>query len=107
MPLAPRTIGQRTRTKRTPERRKNANARGYTYRWEKASRAWLIEQFSMGNVRCALCGKVLDGSRSDIHVDHKVDHKGDMQAFWDEANWQACHARCHSAKTARENGFGR
>lgn len=57
----------------------------------------------MGNVYCGECGKVLDGARKDIHVDHKVDHKGDMEAFWRQEGWQALHAACHSAKTAREN----
>jgi len=62
-----------------------------------------MQQFAIGNVRCAECGMLLEGDRSHIHGDHKRDHKGDMEAFWDEHNWQAVHAACHSRKTMREN----
>lgn len=103
MPTAPRTL--RPRTKRL-ERRPNSHQRGYTHRWEEASYAWLMEQFSMGNVYCAECGGLLDGSRRDIHVDHIIDHKGNEQLMWDQNNWQALHAACHSRKTARENRRG-
>jgi 5-methylcytosine-specific restriction protein A len=102
MPTAPKVLRHR-RTKRAPERRKNSHQRGYTHRWEKASAAWLQEHFAMGHVYCAGCGGLLDGNRKDIHVDHKVDHKGDMEAFWDQSLWQAMHAACHSRKTMREN----
>jgi len=107
MPTAPRSISHRNR-QRQPERRKNANARGYTYEWELASAAWLTEQFSMGNATCSWCGRLLSGARSDIVVDHIIDHKGNMELFWDQSNWQSlCRKPCHSQKTARENGFGR
>lgn len=66
---------------------------------------WLQEQFAKGNVTCGECGKLLDGASKDIHVDHIVDHKGDCELMWDESNLQALHQRCHSVKTARENGF--
>lgn len=106
MPTAPKTLRLR-RTVRTPERRANSHQRGYTHKWEQAAAAWLAQQFAMGNVTCAECGALLDGKRSEIHVDHKVDHKGDAEVFWNEDGWQALHARCHSVKTARENGFRR
>lgn len=101
MPQAPKVL--RPKRPKRPERRPNSHRRGYTRNWEKASRAWLNEQFQQGNVRCAWCGGLLMGDRSEIHVDHKVDHKGDMDIFWDRDNWQALHARCHSVKTMREN----
>ena len=104
MPTAPKMIRTYRPIKRQ-ERRPNSHQRGYTHHWEKAARAWLHHQFAMGHVHCAECGKLLDGSRKDIHVDHIIDHKGDMDRFWDDSNWQALHAACHSIKTARENGF--
>ena len=40
-------------------------------------------------------------------VDHIIPHKGDMDIFWDEDNWQPLCKRCHDQKTATENGgFG-
>lgn len=29
-------------------------------------------------------------------VNHKTAHKGDVQLFWDEDNWQALCAECHN-----------
>lgn len=102
MPKAPRVL--RPRKAKRVERRPNSHQRGYTHKWEKASRAWLEEQFAQGNIYCGECGKVLSGSRSDIVVDHIVDHKGDMDKFWDQDNWQALHRKpCHSRKTMRQN----
>lgn len=40
-------------------------------------------------------------------VDHIIPHKGDRGLFWDRKNWQSLCHRCHSIKTAREDGgFG-
>ena len=101
MPRAPRLI----RSKRTPRRehRPNSSQRGYTQAWREASAAWLRQQFSSGNVRCAGCGRVLDGARRDIHVDHIVPHRGDETLFWAQSNWQAMHAACHGRKTVLES----
>jgi 5-methylcytosine-specific restriction protein A len=105
MPIAPKTL--RTRRAKQVERRPNSHQRGYTPAWERASAAWLKQQFSMGNVRCAMCGKVMDRERKDIVVDHIIDHKGNDDLFWNENNWQMlCRKPCHSRKTARENRFG-
>ena len=35
-------------------------------------------------------------------VDHIIPHRGDMQLFWDVANWQGLCKSCHSKKTAQE-----
>jgi 5-methylcytosine-specific restriction enzyme A len=40
-------------------------------------------------------------------VDHKVPHKGDLDLFWDEDNWQSLCEHDHNVKTAKEEGgFG-
>jgi 5-methylcytosine-specific restriction protein A len=40
-------------------------------------------------------------------VDHIIPHKGNMNLFWDKRNWQSMCGRCHSKKTAKEDGgFG-
>jgi 5-methylcytosine-specific restriction enzyme A len=104
MPIAPRTLTHR-RAKRTPERRKNRRERGYTWEWSDPEKR--EARIRMLVVRdgpyCKGCGQLLTAGASDIHIDHIVDHKGDYERFWDEANWQLMHARCHSAKTMREN----
>lgn len=41
------------------------------------------------------------------HVDHRTPHRGDLRLFWDRSNWDGLCHRCHSAKTARQDGgFG-
>jgi 5-methylcytosine-specific restriction protein A len=35
-------------------------------------------------------------------VDHREAHRGDVEKFWNEDNWAASCASCHSKKTARE-----
>ena len=40
-------------------------------------------------------------------IDHIIPHRGNDRLFWDQSNWQALCKRCHSAKTAKEDGgFG-
>ena len=101
MPRAPKIVRSARRIKRRDDRPGSAQ-RGYDMRWRRASSAWLREQFAAGEVRCAGCGKLLDASRRDIHVDHIVPHRGDETLFWDQANWQAMHSACHSRKTRLE-----
>ena len=93
---------QTTATAIKPRPQRGANARGYTYRWQKASKVYLVNNPLC--VRCESLGKV----EAAAHVDHVVPHRGDVHgdAFWDEANWQALCARCHGWKTQREAGMG-
>lgn len=36
-------------------------------------------------------------------VDHIIPHRGDLELFWDETNWQAMSKPCHDRKTATED----
>jgi len=78
-----------------------ANARGYTYRWQKA-REWFLRQHPL--CECPDC----DAGRKRITpatvVDHRIPHRGDERLFWDESNWQAMAKACHDRKTAMEQG---
>lgn len=83
------------------DRREGANARGYTYKWQKASKAFLAL-----NPLCAACqrkGLVVPATE----VDHIIPHKGNAERFWDPHNLQSLCHRCHSRKTARESGWAR
>lgn len=83
------------------DNRASAAARGYGYRWGIESRKFLA-----AHPWCAVC--LREGRYEPAQeVDHIRPHKGDMNLFWDRDNWQALSHRCHSRKTARENGgFG-
>jgi 5-methylcytosine-specific restriction enzyme A len=86
------------------EVRKTAAQRGYGYRWQKASQAYLkahpiaVDWFDEHN------GRVF---AAEV-VDHIKPHKGDMKLFWDPSNWQGLTKADHDRKTALEDGgFGR
>ncbi len=75
--------------------------RTYNYRWRKASKAYLRE--SPLCVHCERDGRLTPATE----VDHIAPHGGDMKLFWDKDNWQGLCRKCHSTKTALEDGgFG-
>lgn len=80
-----------------PEYTRSASARGYTYRWAKASKAYL-----RAHPLCAACLKKTPPryTRATV-VDHIVPHRGDPVLFWDQSNWQPLCKHCHDVKTAR------
>ena len=76
-----------------------SNQRGYTYRWQKASKAFLAEHplcqcpdCDEGNVRITVA----------TVVDHHIPHRGDGRLFWDVTNWRAMAKPCHDRKTQTE-----
>lgn len=102
MPNAPRIHRPPRHARRLePERvlgdrgRPNANSRGYTWSWSKASKAFLAQ-----HPLCADCLRV-GLVTAAAAVDHIIPHRGDKKLFWRRDNWQALCAPCHSAKTGR------
>jgi 5-methylcytosine-specific restriction enzyme A len=89
---------RREEWKEQDRNRPSAVARGYGSEWRKASRQFLRE-----NPLCAECLKTGRLRPSEV-TDHIVPHKGNMTLFWDSANWQPLCWRCHSRKTAKEDG---
>ncbi len=86
------------------DRRRSSTQRGYGYRWQKASFAWLqahpiaVDWFGDHNGVVKL---------AEV-VDHIRPHRGDMRLFWDPSNWQGLTKADHDRKTALEDGgFGR
>lgn len=73
-------------------------------RW-KASRLGFLRE----NPLCAdIYGKHKPAVAVATDLDHIKPHKEDWALFWDRANWQGLCKRCHSTKTAIEDGgFGR
>ena len=81
--------------------RGSANSRGYTARWRRERARYLAE-----HPWCAECQRQ-GRLEPATEVDHIVPHKGDQALFWDRGNWQGLCKRCHSRKTAGEDGgFG-
>ena len=83
------------------QRRGSAASRGYGHKWRQAREAFL-----RAHPLCAECerhGRLTPAT----DVDHIVPHRGDMGRFWDSTHWHQLCARCHSSKTASEDGgFG-
>lgn len=75
--------------------RGSANQRGYTYRWQKASKAYLAD-----NPLCVEC-LANDIYEAATQVDHIKPHRGDPELFWDQSNWQGLCDTHHSRKTRR------
>lgn len=101
MPSAPRTHRPRAHEvlavdrKLNDRKRRNSNARGYTYRWSLASKAYLA-----AHPLCAHCfAKGL--IEAATAVDHIIPHRGDKSLFWRQSNWQPLCAPCHSRKTGQ------
>lgn len=73
-----------------------ASARGYNYRWQKASKAFL-----RAHPFCAECLRHGRYTKAEV-VDHIVPHRGDYELFWNRDNWQPLCKSCHDRKTAME-----
>ena len=84
---------------RFEQQRGTSTQRGYDGRWRKARIAWLAEHWFC--VACRLQGRMAAASE----VDHIKPHRGDMDLFWDQTNWQSLCKACHSRKTASESGW--
>lgn len=81
-----------------------ANARLYTYRWQKAREAFLRQH---PLCQCEACDEGRKRVRPATVVDHRVPHRGDERLFWHQENWQAMAKACHDAKTQRETASGK
>ena len=68
----------------------------YNRRWEKARMLFLRD-----HPLCVHC----EGVTPATEVDHIIPHRGDMELFWDQSQWQALCKSCHSRKTASESGW--
>lgn len=76
-----------------------ATNRLYGRRWQKARATFLLH-----HPLCAECAKLGRTTAATV-VDHIVAHRGDVQLFWDKANWQPLCAPCHDRfKQSQEKG---
>jgi hypothetical protein len=76
-----------------------ANERGYTYRWQKASKGFLAK-----HPLCE-CPDCQAGKKRVIPatvVNHRIPHRGDMTLFWDRSNWECMSKTCHDKRTQDE-----
>ena len=71
-----------------------------TQRWKRERAEYLAANpycvAPSGDEMSALCWA------TSTVVDHRIPHRGDEQAFWNQNNWNALCRGCHNAKTGRE-----
>lgn len=93
---------ERARKREFDQGRPSARQRGYTAKWERYRKGFLLDH--------KLCVSCMNDGRRVVStvVDHVIPHKGDMVLFWDPDNHQALCKPCHDRKTATEDsGFAR
>jgi 5-methylcytosine-specific restriction protein A len=100
--LAAGTYCDGCRVKRVSDSRPTSAQRGYGYRWQKTSRAFLMKNSICVDPDGRHLGRIVAAE----HTDHIVPHKGSHRLFWDPSNWQPLCSSCHSHKTRREDAFG-
>jgi 5-methylcytosine-specific restriction protein A len=82
-------------SKEYDSKRGNRHQRGYTSKWDRASKNYL-----KANPLCTECYK--NGKRKPATlVDHIEPHKGDQVLFWKISNWQGLCVPCHARKTGQ------
>lgn len=74
-----------------------ANARGYTYAWQKARLEFLKK-----NPLCGPCQDEDGVITQATVVDHDIPHRGDPALFWDRSNWRSMCKSHHDRKTQLE-----
>lgn len=75
---------------------KSSAERGYGSRWRKARVLFLLR-----HPLCVYCQAKGVTTPATV-VDHITPHRGDMELFWDEHNWQSLCAHCHNSDKQRE-----
>ena len=78
--------------------RGSAQDRGYDAKWNRFAAA-----YRKSNPLCVMCEKVGVYTLAQC-VDHIIPHKGNMELFWDTDNVQGLCTKCHTTKTASEDG---
>lgn len=84
---------------RTEDKQGSSTARGYTYKWQQASNAFLRKH---PLCQCPDCDEGRKRITPSSVVDHHIPHRGDMALFWDRSNWRALAKPCHDRKTQHE-----
>lgn len=92
----PKPIERRIRNREHGSRRGSARERGYTSRWDKARKTYLMQ-----HPLCVMCKREGRVTPATV-VDHIIPHKGDQALFWDTDNWQSLCAPHHNRDKQRE-----
>lgn len=86
-------------------RRDQRSTEATAYRRLYKTKRWQLLRYRIfaRDPLCGICRKLVIGR---FDVDHKVEHKGDLTLFWDEANLQVLHPECHARAKQSEERIG-
>lgn len=117
--IKPRSLIKQRRqaqNKAHDKKRGNARQRGYTTRWQKARlhhlaaeplcRECLKESVINDGTKDTNGRPQLSKNKRGLIVDHIRPHNGDMDLFWDPANWQTLCIPHHNSKKQSEEKAG-
>lgn len=97
---APNAPSRVERSQAYERSRGSARQRGYSTKWDKASKAYLSRR-----PICPACQAADVLTASEV-TDHIIPHKGDKALFWSRENWQPCCRWHHDVvKQALEREF--
>lgn len=83
-------LSRREANKVSDVRRGSARDRGYTSRWDAASRGHRHH-----HPLCTYCALVDEVKAADL-TDHLYPHRGDQDVFWNRAYWVSSCNDCHN-----------
>jgi 5-methylcytosine-specific restriction protein A len=104
MPKTHRPLGAPTpqvRARLDRLRRGTRHEQGYTNVWSRARDGYLDR-----HPLCVYCAKANRVMAANV-VDHIVPHRGNLELFWNEDNWQSLCAPCHNSTKRREENAAR
>jgi 5-methylcytosine-specific restriction endonuclease McrA len=73
--------------------KQGSTQRGYGYKWQQARAGYLLR-----HPLCVMCqAEKPPRVTAATVVDHIIAHRGNMELFWDRANWQGLCTTHHSS----------
>lgn len=84
--------------------KRTANARGYNYKWQQASKGYLAKH---PLCECQDCQAGAKRVTMATVVNHRLPHRGNMSStdpngFWNRSNWESMSKTCHDKRTQDE-----
>jgi 5-methylcytosine-specific restriction endonuclease McrA len=79
--------------------KQGSTQRGYGYKWQQARAGYLLR-----HPLCVMCQQAGRVEAATV-VDHITAHRGNMDVFWDRANWQGLCATHHSSDAQRRDNL--
>lgn len=81
--------------------KRSSEAQAYRHLYKSSRWIKARARFIFNNPLCKFCMEYDARAVAADIVDHIKPHKGDLQLFWDETNWQSLCKPCHDGRKQR------